>query len=38
MGNELMLLGLLALPVVSTFAAYMGIEILRHVGHRLSMG
>ncbi|CAM3932556.1 hypothetical protein PSBY109024_00125 [Pseudoalteromonas byunsanensis] len=38
MSYELMLLSLLSLPVISTFVAYMGIELLRFVGQRLSVG
>ncbi|CAH9066183.1 hypothetical protein PSECIP111951_03551 [Pseudoalteromonas holothuriae] len=38
MANELMLVSLLALPVISTFFAYGSIELLRFVGQKLSMG
>lgn len=38
MNSELMLLSLLSLPVISTFVAYVGVELLRFVGQRLSMG
>ncbi|CAH9066326.1 hypothetical protein PSECIP111951_03553 [Pseudoalteromonas holothuriae] len=38
MANELTLVSLLALPVVSTIFIYLSIVLLRLVGQKLSMG